>query len=192
MPRWLKIVGVGCGGFVVLGIMLVVLVAVLSTNGATTNPSQGQKDELAEDQKQAGNDSQKAVKVGEPVDVGDVKWLVQDARQATELQSEFDETKQGNFVIVDFAFTNNGNEAVTLDSTSLALVDSEGRKSEADPDTLGYVEPNKDIFLEQVNPGVTKEGEVIYTVAPGASEFELEAGDADMFGGETARIELGF
>ena len=70
--------------------------------------------------------------------------------------------------------------AVTLDTVSLTLIDSDGRKFEADTDTSEYVPMNKDIFLEQVNPGVMKQGETIFTVAPGASGFILKAGDTDI------------
>lgn len=42
-------------------------------------------------------------------------------------------------------------EAATLDTASMTLIDSEGRKSEADPDKFGYI-------LENVNPGVTDKG----------------------------------
>jgi hypothetical protein len=51
---------------------------------------------------------------------------------------------------------------------------------------------NKDIFMEQVNPGVTKQGETIFTVAPDASDFILKAGDTDMFADKNAYIDLGF
>ncbi|MBA2692225.1 MAG: hypothetical protein H0U65_07005, partial [Rubrobacter sp.] len=39
---------------------------------------------------------------------------------------EFGENQQGNFVIIDFTFTNNSAEALTLDTVSMALVDGEG------------------------------------------------------------------
>jgi hypothetical protein len=105
---------------------------------------------------------------------------------------QFGETKQGDFVIVDFTFTNNSNEAVTLDSASVALIDSSGNKSETDPDTFGYVPASKDIFLENVNPGVTREGQVIFTVAPDASGFKLQVGDTNPFSNKNGFVELGF
>jgi hypothetical protein len=67
---------------------------------------------------------------------------------------QFGETKRGNIVIVDFTFTNNSSEAVTLDSASLSLIDSSGNKSEVDPEYSSYVLAKKDIFLENVNPRV--------------------------------------
>jgi hypothetical protein len=127
--------------------------------------------------------------IGETVTAGDVSWQVTNARQATQLTSEFMEPKQGNFVVVDFAFTNNGTEPVTLDGESLSLIDGEGRTFKTDPDTFGYIDPAKDIFLDQVNPGVAQQGEVIFTVAPDASDFTLEAGDTAIFSDEVGRID---
>lgn len=130
--------------------------------------------------------------MGEDVTVGDVGWQVTNARQANELSSQFGDSKQGNFVIVDFNFINNASEPTTLDTASLALFDGEGRKFEADPDAYEYIDPSKNIFLEQVNPGVSQQGEAIFTVAPGANTFEIELGDADLFSNDAKRVALGF
>jgi len=126
------------------------------------------------------------------VRVGDAQWLVTNARYARQLPSDFGDTKTGNFAIVDFNFTNRGNESVTLDTISLPLFDSQGRQYNADTDTIGYIDPSKDIFLNQVNPGVTQQGQIIYSVAPNASGFTIHAGDLKFFGTEEAHIKLGF
>ncbi len=97
-----------------------------------------------------------------------------------------------NFVVVDFNLTNNGSQAVTLDRVSTALLDSQGRESEPDPDIFGYIDSNKDIFLENVNPGVTRQGEVIFTVAQDAQGFRFRAGDAAFFSSEEGYVDLGF
>jgi hypothetical protein len=39
---------------------------------------------------------------------------------------------------------------------------------------------------------VTDDGRVIFTVAPDASGFILEVGDAQMFSDESGRVDLGF
>jgi hypothetical protein len=49
-----------------------------------------------------------------------------------------------------------------------------------------------DPFLTQVNPGVTQAGRVIFTVAPGASGFQLKLGDAAFFSAEEGFVYLGF
>ena len=105
---------------------------------------------------------------------------------------QFGEMKRGNIVIVDFTFMNNSSEAVTLDSASLSLIDSSGNKSEVNPEYSSYVPANKDIFLENVNPDVTRPGEVIFTVASGASGFKLQVADTNAFSGKNGNVDLGF
>jgi hypothetical protein len=165
--RWLLISGGGCLMLVVLGLLgFVGCLAALGGGG----------DETAE-----GPQRNPTAKIGEPLRVGDVTWVVEDAKMVTELASSYQEPIRGNFVVVNFTFTNEGKEAVTLDTASMALVDSEGRRNEADPDKFGYIPDDRNIFLENVNPGVTDQGQAIFTVAPGARGFELELGDADLF-----------
>ena len=182
----------GCGGLTILVVLLVALVAVFGGGGTETAGSDPGGPTAPEEPGEPEADSPPTAAVGEAVTVGDVSWQVTNARQATQLTSEFQEPKQGNFVVVDFLFTNNASEAVTLDSESLALKDGEGRTFETDNETFGYIDPSKDIFLDQVNPGVSQEGEVIFTVAPGASDFTLEVGDTQMFSDESGYVDLGF
>jgi hypothetical protein len=84
-----------------------------------------------------------------------------------------------------------GKEAATLDTASIAFIDSEGRKSEADPDKFGYIPDDRNIFLENVNPGLTDRGQAIFTVAPDATGFELELGDADLLSEDRSTVPLG-
>jgi hypothetical protein len=181
------------GGCIVLPLLLVVgFVGCLALAGGLGGGGGG-GGEAGSGRSGAGRPT---VSIGQPVRVGEVSWTVTNATQASELKQrgfgQFGETKQGNFVIVDFNFTNNGSEAVTLDTASVTLIDSSGNKSEADPDTFGYVPPSKDIFLENVNPGVTRQGQVIFTVASGASGFKLQVGDTNPFSGKNGYVELGF
>ena len=57
---------------------------------------------------------------------------------------------------------------------------------------FSYIPPEQQLFLENVNPGVSKQGQAIFTVAPEASGFRLQVGDTNPFGGETGEIDLGF
>ena len=74
----------------------------------------------------------------------------------------------------------------------MSLVEGQERESEVDTDNFMFVDPSKDVFLSQVNPGVAREVEVIYTVAPAASDFTLSVGDTNMFDGEEALVDSGF
>ena len=81
---------------------------------------------------------------------------------------------------------------VTLDSASLSLIDSSGNKREVDPEYSSYVAAKKDIALENVNPDVTRPGEVIFTVALDASGFKLQVGDTIPFTDKNGYVDLGF
>ncbi len=175
--RWLLIGGGGC-------LMLIVLM-LLGFAGCLAAFSGG-VDEASEDSKRAPT-----AKIGEPLRVGDVTWVVEDAKVVTELTSTYEKPLRGTFVVVNFTFTNEGNEAATLDTASLALIDSEGRRNEADPDKFGYIPDDRNIFLENVNPGVTDKGQAIFTVAPGSTGFKLELGDADLLSDDHGVVPLG-
>lgn len=190
MANFGRFVLIGCGGLVILVVLIIGVVVAVGIGGGGETAGSGSGEEAAN---QPGATKANAVAIGEPVKAGKVEWTVVTAREAKSLKSAFGGGKtDGNFVIVDFNFTNGNKEAVTLDSESFRLIDSEGREFEVDTDTFEYVEPDKDIFLDQVNPGVSKEGEVIFTVAPDASDFTLQAGDTDMFADENGYIKLGF
>ena len=175
--RLLLIGGAGCLVLVVL--MLVGFAGCLAALG-------GGGGETAEEQ-----EKRPTAKIGEPLRVGGITWVVQDAKTVTELTSSYEKPIQGNFVVVNFTFTNEGKEAATLDTASMTLVDSEGRRNEADPDKFGYIPDGRNIFLENVNPGVTDQGQAIFTVAPGSTGFELELGDADLFSDVHGTVPLG-
>jgi hypothetical protein len=169
-----------------------------STTASESAAKEEEKKESApkKEKEKSKQDQGTTVAIGQPVTAGDIEWTVTDARTVNELSQDsfgqFGETKQGNFVWVDLLFTNNGSEPSTLTTQSLALLDSSDRESRPDTDTFGYIENERNIFLEQVNPGVTREGTAIFTVSPNASGFRLRVGDTNMFSREESFVDLGF
>lgn len=155
MGRDMKIALGGCAVVALLGVLLLGGCFALFAGSGGGTDTKSAKEEAP------------TVAMGETVEVGDVAWRVTEARQANQLSAQFADTIQGNFIIVNFDFTNNGSEAVTLDRESLAVVDSEGRESETEADYMLYSPKDRDIFLERVNPGVTQQGQAIFEVAPG-------------------------
>lgn len=134
--------------------------------------------------------------IGDVVEVADGIWLVTSAQQVPQLADQFGgirPPKQGNFVIVDFRFKNDANEAKTLHTAAMKLIDKEGRESDPDTDSFGYIPQEKNVLLEQVNPGVTKEGQVIFSVSPDASGFRLQVRATNLFSLEEPKeVALGF
>lgn len=176
------------GGCIVLPILLLIgfvgCFVILGTGGE----DQAEQAEPAS----PGQTRNNPVAIGEPLEVGDAVWVIENANQATELSARYSQPEQGNFVIVNFTFTNNSEEAVNMDETYLTLIDSQNRRNEADPDKFEYIPDNRYLFYENVNPGVTRPGQAIFTVAPNAEDFTIEAASTEIFSDEKGFVDLGF
>ncbi len=90
----------------------------------------------------------------------------------------------GIFIVLDVDVTNNGSEAITMDSSYLSLLSS-GNTYDADG-------VNSDLFLEQINPGSSNSGEVVFDVNPDVAESDdLQAQlNEGMFGSNSAVVNL--
>ncbi len=129
--------------------------------------------------------------VGQTAQVANVTWKVSDAYLTNLLKSNFGTQKQGRFVVVDFTFTNNRNEEVTLDpELHMVLKDSKGREFGTDPDAYEFMPVDLDIFLKPVNPGVSTNGRVIYQVAADANGFTLKLDDVELMEDKSAVFDL--
>ena len=131
------------------------------------------------------------VSVEEPVTVGDVQWAVIEAQYLERIVSRMG-SEEGNFVMVDVALQNNSNQDVTLATPFITLVDDEGREFEADQErNFTHLDPEKNMFVNHIDPGSTKEGRVIFAVAPDSSNIRLKVGEGRFASDETGYIDLG-
>jgi hypothetical protein len=178
--RWVLIGGGGC--------LLLLLLVFVGFAGCLAAFSGGGGGESGSGELSREEIKKRAVPIGDPVKAGDLTWTVTSATQGTELR-EFGERRTGNFVVVDLTVKNNGDEAVTVDSESLAILDDQGRTHEADIEA--YVPSRLDLFLKQVNPGVTQQARVVFNIAPDASGLILRLGDGDPFTDTNGYVNLG-
>jgi hypothetical protein len=207
-------IAASCLGLTVLGLAGVllfafVLIGALSTGGSggggggggagaggskqqAQNQSQGQQQGQQEQQAEQQPGPSAEYRVGQTATVGNVEWTVSDAFMTELLRSGFGTQKRGRFVVVDFTFTNNRPEEVTLDpELHMTLTDSQGREFGTDPDAYEFVPLRLDIFFEPVNPGVSTDGRVIYEVPPDATGFTLTVDDVELAVDESAVYDLG-
>ena len=130
--------------------------------------------------------------VGQTAQVANVEWKVADAYLTNQLKSNFGTQKQGRFVVVNFTFTNNRNEEVTLDpELHMILKDSRGREFGTDTDAWEFMPTNLNIFLEPVNPGLSTNGRVVYQVPPDAEGFTLKLDDVEFWEDKSVVFDLG-
>ena len=204
----------GCLGIIVLLVLLSIIGTALGGGGDETagggggngqaqnqgaDQQQDQQQEQAQNQGQdqqqdEGQGGQAPASIGESVIVGDVAYTVTRAIQETRLEdpSGFSEPLEGNFVVVDFTVENLGDEPMSVSDIGLYIYDSQGRQFETEQDVpFGYIPENKDLFLiDRVNPGLSQEVRVVFSVPPDATGLELEVASG-FFATETRRIALG-
>lgn len=165
---------------------------------ATAKSGDDNAKEKKSEQQEAKEKPEKKVKrvpeyaVWGEVQVGNVAWRVTSRYLTNQLNSSFGTHKRGRFVVIDFWFTNNRDEEVTLDpELHMVLKDTQGREFGPDPDAYEFMPTDLDISLEPVNPGVSKAGRVIYQVPADATGFTLTLDDVELGEDEKAVLDLG-
>ena len=140
---------------------------------------------------------QSGVAIGETVTAEGISWTVTDAFKETELRTYTfpPRTTPGEYVSLMFTVENISEEPVTLNEDSITLFDQAGIEylPEADRNST-YVEPEKNLLFEEsglIEPGVTKEGRVNFSVLENSSGFTARLGDTDPTTSEEEDVNLG-
>ncbi|MDQ0232091.1 DUF4352 domain-containing protein [Metabacillus malikii] len=157
------------------------------------------KEEAKEEPKEeAKEDEVTAVKVGEKATIADVSFTVNGVEETNEIKSgnEFIENAktEGKFIIADVTIENAQKEALTINSSFFKILKDDGTEYEAVTDaevTMAMGDAGTDFFLEQINPGLSKSGKVVFEV-PGDLDLtkavlQCQTG---FWGTETIEIKL--
>ncbi len=137
------------------------------------------------------------VGIGTPAMIAEVSFTVNSVEETKEISSgnEFIEnaTTEGKYVIVEVTVKNEKKEALTINSSYFSLQTIEGVVYE--PNTDGKVMmammDEDDFFLQQVNPGLSKTGKVVFEVG---EDLDLNTailkGQTGFWGTESVEISL--
>ena len=80
----------------------------------------------------------------------------------------FGEKADGIFIILDVEVENTGKSAKYLMDSYLKLVDEQGREFSPNSVAAIYLKPQGSaLMFEQVNPGITKKGKIVFDVPAG-------------------------
>lgn len=94
---------------------------------------------------------------------------------------------QGQFVLLHLTVANIGTEAQYFDGSSQKLYDSAGRAFSADTSAAIYLDESNS-FLNQINPGITVQGIVVFDVPADAVLTTAELHDSAFSGGVTVTL----
>ncbi|TDD75082.1 DUF4352 domain-containing protein [Actinomadura darangshiensis] len=98
------------------------------------------------------------------------------------------DTAQGQFVFIYVNVKNIGDKARTFTFHNQTLIDSKGRKFEADPEASLWTDQDSKSFLQQINPGNSVKGKLIYDVPRGTRLKAVELHDSMWSGGVTVPL----
>ncbi|WP_414048697.1 DUF4352 domain-containing protein [Macrococcus animalis] len=182
-----------------LGLLL--LIFIIGACAAAMGGGEDKKETTSNDSSTASSDkkeTKKAYKIGDTVKVGKMEYKVNGVTTATAVGPSALPTKaKDTFVIVDIEVKNNGDEAITVDS-SLFKLKTKGKTLEADAEGSMSANQSEDgsiensFFLEQLNPDSTTKGKVVYDVSKAmadSTDKKLEVATG-FFGTETDLIDL--
>ena len=171
--------------------------ATTTSNSPAAADSSSKEKVPAKDEPKAEPEAQ-AYKVGDKVAVGDLEYVINEMETASKVGPSIAPTKaSGEFVIIDVTLTNNGNEAVTVDSSFFKL--QQGEKT-FEADSMASMSANQgndggidnSFFLQEVNPDSTITGKVAFDVSKkvaSSKDLQLQV-QTGMWGTETEIIGL--
>ncbi|WP_017624822.1 DUF4352 domain-containing protein, partial [Nocardiopsis chromatogenes] len=120
-----------------------------------------------------------AAAIGDTVESGAFAFTVTNVESGvTEVSDEsgmLTETPDGQYVVVDVTVENIGDESGIFDSSSQTLIDADGK--EYSTDTAAEMTGGTDSFVNEINPGNSVEGQLIFDVPEGVELDTLELQD---------------
>ena len=184
----------GCLGFTGAAVLLIIVAAVIGGNATSGGGSSGASTPRAAPSPAGG--SHHAVggaHIGTPVRDGKFQFVI---TRITHRHSVGDtslglgSTAQGRFTVLHVKVTNISNQAQTLDDSAQFVFDQAGRKFDASPDADLQANPGNGggVFFNDINPGNTVHGVILFDLPKGDKAVRAELHDSVLSGG--AMVEL--
>lgn len=123
--------------------------------------------------------------VGRPIRDGKFEFTVQKIQCGVGKvgDSVLNKSAQGQFCLVTLKVSNIGKEAQIFDGGNQKAYGADGAQFSADSTAGIYANTNDDAFLNQINPGNTVTGTVIFDIPKTAKLAKLELHDSMFSGG---------
>jgi len=172
----------------VLGIIVISSLSSDSNNSNNaSNDSAGEGDRGGESE--SAPDESNDPGLNTPVRDGKFEFVVTGMQCGqTQIGDEtFGEKAQGQFCLVSMRVTNIGDEPQTLFGDNMVVFDAEGRKYSADTGAAIYLDESN-TFIEEINPGNSLDGTVVFDVPAGLIPVSIELHDSAFSDGVKVRL----
>lgn len=124
-------------------------------------------------------EEEKVYNVGDSVTAGKISVVINKVSEQKEFKSgnQFikNVTTEGKFIVVEGKITNNDSDARTIDTNMFKLVDDKKREFEVySKAELMMILGDKYLFLESVNPGMSRTGTFVFEVPADVATYSLK------------------
>ncbi|MCH1625762.1 DUF4352 domain-containing protein [Fredinandcohnia quinoae] len=189
-------------------LIVIIIIIALATGGGDDEKVEQKNDDVVTDnnnnndndktKEEPKEEEKKAFGIGEEVKVGDMVYTINKKTTADQVgPSALPEKATGKFIVLDVTLKNNGNEAVTVDSSFFKLL--RGEKT-YESDSMASMSANQgengtienSFLLQELNPDSVLSGRVVFDVAPevaDATDLQVQV-QTGLFGTETEVINL--
>ena len=201
MKKFFKI---GCGAIIAL-IILGAIIGALGGGDDSSKDKESEKQPVSTEVEKKDEtkpvekeEKEQAVGIGAALEVGDAVFTLNGVELADHVGPSVLPTKaSGKYIVLDVTYKNNGNKAVTIDSSFFKL--KRGEKT-YEADSVASMSANQgedgniqnSFFLQEVNPDMEIKGKVVFDLAPEvaeATDLQLQV-QTGIWGTETGMINL--
>lgn len=177
----------GCLG--IIAFFGLIVVAAIFVGGEDDGESKNSNQSSNSSKSSEGNKEEAAttVGIGQGLEVSDVIFTANSVSEETSIGDQYysDEPAEGAiFKVVEVTIKNDGKEALTIDSSFFKLL-ADG----AEYSPFQSLAIDDTFFLEQINPGLSKTGKVLFEVPTGISTAQLHV-QTGFWGTETGTINI--
>ncbi|GAA3694450.1 DUF4352 domain-containing protein [Terrabacter ginsenosidimutans] len=173
-----------------LALVLIGIVASAVNGGGSSSPTTTSSGAAGGQGGDApAEDAPATAKVGQKVRDGQFEFTVTKVQKGVKSVGDqyLNEKAQGQFVLVNVTVSNIGDAAQTLSDSSQKVRDAKGREFSSDTAAAIYVKDNK-VFLEEINPGNTVKGTLVFDMPKGTEPASIELHDSPFSDGVTVQL----
>ena len=165
---------------------MIVLIIILGIIGVAAGGSSGNSQNSTQSNNQTTATTENTMpKIGEAARDGKFEFTVnkQTCGQTSVGDQYINKTAQGQYCILSIAVKNIGTEAQTFDASNQYVYDAQNNKLSADSTASSYDNSNDQAFLNEINPGNSSTGNVVFDVPKAVTPVTAELHDSPFSGG---------
>jgi hypothetical protein len=168
---------------IALGVVLGIVVVANAAGGEDASPSDTTAGNI-------GSSGAAAAGIGDQVQDGSLAFTVTAVETGVERLGNgvLASTPQGSYVLVSVTVTNIGDDAQMFSDSSQKLTDAQGREFDADSGAAVMSLPDSQAFLNNINPGNSVKGTLVYDVPDGLAPAAVELHGSMFSGGATVAL----